>query len=204
MTPDDSTISFAPESSSQALNEHLTTPPTEYSPPAPSFKLLFSLLSRRDLLLFLLPAVIFSMIAGAIAPFMTLVVGNVFNTFAQFATTSAPSQEAKATLLHGVGISALELVGLSAGALILSSLTSWLWILTGERNTRILRKRVYESVAGREMTWFDLKMGSEGSVQTTEGDGPVGAGGLMAKFARYVCSPSIRSYLPISATRHLC
>jgi len=48
-----------------------------------------------------------------------------------------------------------------------------------------LRKKVYEAVTTREMEWFDRKMGAEDSVITTEGNGPVGAGGLMAKFAKY-------------------
>jgi ATP-binding cassette subfamily B (MDR/TAP) protein 1 len=42
-------------------------------------------------------------------------------------------------------------------------------------------------VTRKDMTWFDTKMGAEGSVQATEGDqGPVGAGGMMTKFTRYV------------------
>lgn len=191
MTPDDSTTSFArtPESSTQALNVPVTTPSTVYTPPAPTFRLLYTLLSRRDLLSYLLPAVLFSIIAGGVAPFMTFVVGQVFDSFSQFPLTSNPPQEAKTALLHGVGISALELVGLSVAALALSSITSCLWIWTGERNTMKLRKRIYESVSGREMTWFDLRMGSEGSVQTTEASGPIGAGGMMAQFAK--CVPSV-------------
>lgn len=50
-----------------------------------------------------------------------------------------------------------------------------------------LRKRVYEGVVRKDMEWFDTKMGSEGSVQSADGEsGSIGAGGLMAKFARYV------------------
>lgn len=177
------TSSFAhtPESAA-ALNAH--THEKEYTPPTPSIRLLFSLLSRRDVLLLVLPAVLSSVIGGGVAPFMTYVVGQVFNSFAQFPLTSNPPQDAKSALLHDVGLSALELVGLAAAALSLSSLTSCLWIWTGERNTMLLRKKVYSSVTSKDMIWFDTKMGAEDSVQSTEGDGPVGAGGLMAKFAR--------------------
>ncbi|THH19333.1 hypothetical protein EW146_g1804 [Bondarzewia mesenterica] len=188
VTPDFSTKftrtpEFSPESSSQALNlSH--SPEKDYIAPNPSFRLLFSLLSRRDFFLLVLPAIISSVIAGGIAPFMTYVVGQVFNTFAQFPLTSDPPQEAKDALLRGVGLSAIELIGLAVGALALSSLTSSLWIWTGERNTMLLRKKVYQSVTSKDMIWFDTKMGAEDSVQSSEGDGPVGAGGLMAKFAR--------------------
>ena len=186
------TSSFAhtPESAA-ALNAH--THEKEYTPPTPSIRLLFSLLSRRDVLLLVLPAVLSSVIGGGVAPFMTYVVGQVFNSFAQFPLTSNPSQDAKSALLHDVGLSALELVGLAAAALSLSSLTSCLWIWTGERNTMLLRKKVYSSVTSKDMIWFDTKMGAEDSVQSTEGDGPVGAGGLMAKFAR--CALCVNPFL---------
>ncbi|TFY59934.1 hypothetical protein EVG20_g7612, partial [Dentipellis fragilis] len=185
-SPDISTIKLAqeiPESSTQEFNTPTPNADIAYSAPAPSIRLLFSLLSTRDLLTFVLPAFIASLVAGGIAPFMTYVVGQVFNTFAGFPLSGASSAD-KAALLRGVGLCALELVGLAAGALALSSITSCLWIWTGERNTMILRQKVYESVSARDMVWFDTKMGADDSVQTTEGDGPVGAGGLMAKFAR--------------------
>ncbi|KII91881.1 hypothetical protein PLICRDRAFT_104545 [Plicaturopsis crispa FD-325 SS-3] len=145
--------------------------------PTPSIRLLFSLVSRRHLLLLVLPAIITSMIAGGIAPFMTYVIGQNFDAFAAF-PLSNPSQQDKDALLQGVGLAALELLGLGVGALALSSITSSLWIWTGERNVMALRKRVYAAVTNKDMVWFDTKMGAEGTVSAD------GAGGLMAKFAR--------------------
>jgi ATP-binding cassette, subfamily B (MDR/TAP), member 1 len=185
-TPDVST-SHLPETSSTHIfpNESSASIPHEsdaYSPPTPSVRLLFSLLPRRDLYLFLLPAFLLSVVAGGVAPFMTLVLGNVFEAFALFCRIQSPSSDDRAKLKHDVAIYALELLALAAGALALSSLTSFLWILTGERNSIMIRQKVYSSVSNREMTWFDTKMGSEG--ETQEGNGSTGAGGLMAKFAR--------------------
>jgi len=185
-TPDVST-SHLPETSSTHIfpNESSTSIPHEsdaYSPPTPSVRLLFSLLPRRDLYLFLLPAFLLSVIAGGVAPFMTLVLGNVFEAFALFCRIQSPSPDDRAKLKHDVAIYALELLALAAGALALSSLTSFLWILTGERNSIMIRQKVYTSVSNREMTWFDTKAGSEGGAQ--EGNGSTGAGGLMANFAR--------------------
>ncbi|PCH37435.1 nucleoside triphosphate hydrolase protein [Wolfiporia cocos MD-104 SS10] len=124
------------------------------------------------------------MLAGGVAPFMTYVVGQSFDAFANFPTTPNPPESAKSALLHGVGLAAIELVALAFGALVLSSVTSSLWIWTGERNLMAVRIKVYAAVTRKEMVWFDLKMGADDSVKAVEGDGPLGAGGLMAKFAR--------------------
>ncbi|KAE9405365.1 P-loop containing nucleoside triphosphate hydrolase protein [Gymnopus androsaceus JB14] len=150
------------------------SPPTP-SPPSPgtgSFRQLFSLLSTRHRFLILLPAIMSSIIAGGIAPFMTLVIGQTFSVFAEFPQTPNPPESAKHELLHNVGIAALELLGLAVGSLALSAITSCLWIWTGEVNVREVRRRVFGSVITQEMKWFDLK---------TQGDN-VGAAGLMAQF----------------------
>ncbi|KAG6854708.1 hypothetical protein C0991_002421 [Blastosporella zonata] len=151
-------------------------------PLQPSLRLLFSLLPSRYRLLLLLPAVISSIIAGGIAPFMTFVVGEAFAAFAQY-PLSHPTQQDKNQLLHGVGIAAIELVALAVGALTLSSVTSCLWIWTGERNLLSIRRRVYDAVTAKDMVWFDAKMGSD-STHSSQDQGPLGAGGLMAKFTR--------------------
>ena len=114
---------------------------------------------------------------------MTFVIGQSFDAFARFPLTS-PSQSDKDTLLHNVGLAALELVGLAVGSLALSSVESCLWIWNGEVVVRELRRKVYRAVVGKDMVWFDCRMGAESSVITSEDDGPIGAGGLMAKFTR--------------------
>lgn len=156
-------------------------------PPAPTFKLLFSFLTPRRKLVLLTPAIASSIAAGGIAPFMTYVIGQSFNTFAAFPLTPNPSQEAKDALLRGVGFAALELVALGVGALVMSSVTSSLWIWTGEWNVVELRRRVYDAIVHNQMEWFDRQMGSDNPTNVLDmgGEGaPIGAGGLMAKFAR--------------------
>ncbi|KAK0212712.1 P-loop containing nucleoside triphosphate hydrolase protein [Desarmillaria ectypa] len=157
---------------------------TAKPPPPPSLRTLFSLISPRRRFCLLFPAIISSLISGSIAPFMTVAIGQVFNAFATY-PASNPSQEVKNILMHNVGIGSLELIGLAIGSLALGSLTSGLWISTGEHNVMNLRKHVYAAVTSKNMTWFDTKMGSEGTVQSTDNEqAPVGAGGLMAKFTR--------------------
>ncbi|PFH48426.1 hypothetical protein AMATHDRAFT_65547 [Amanita thiersii Skay4041] len=166
------------------------TLPTRPEPPPqakPSVRLLFSLLSQRHLVFLLLPAVLASVVAGGVAPFMTYVIGKAFDAFSQFPTTPNPPQEAKNKLLKGVGLAAIQLVALAVGSLALSSLTSTLWIWIGEINAMAVRKSVYTAVTQKDMSWFDTKMGAENAVLSSDGNeqsGPIGAGGLMAKFAR--------------------
>lgn len=166
-------LSLSARTSTQTLE---ATPAPQ--PPKPSIKLLFSFLSRHDLLFLVLPAVGTSILSGAVAPFMTLVIGKVFDAFAHF-SLSQSTKDDQHKLLHDVGVTALALVGLAFGALALSSLTSSLWIWTGERNLLAVRKRVYGSVTRKELVWFDTELGKDGEDE-------LGAGGLMAKFARYV------------------
>lgn len=147
-------------------------------PPTPSLRLLFSFLSQHDLFFLVLPAVLSAMASGAVAPFMTLVIGKVFNAFASFPLSNA-TQSDRDKLRHDVGITAIALIGLAVGALALSSLTSSLWIWTGERNLLAVRKRVYSAVTRKEMVWYDTQTGKDA-------EDKLGAGGLMAKFARYV------------------
>ncbi|KAF6757915.1 P-loop containing nucleoside triphosphate hydrolase protein [Ephemerocybe angulata] len=175
------------------------TPPQPASPPVnPSIRLLFSLLSRRHFFFLLLPAILSSLVSGGIAPFMTFVIGQAFDAFAKFPLTPNPPQAAKDALLRAVGLSALELVGLAVGSLALGSVTSCLWIWTGEVNVGELRRKVYLGVMSKEMGWFDTRMGSsEGSevqvASSEDSEGPVGAGGLMAKFTRVIDTDDVRN-----------
>jgi ATP-binding cassette, subfamily B (MDR/TAP), member 1 len=153
----------------------------------PSIRLLFSQLNSRQRLCLLLPAVISSVIAGGIAPFMTLVVGQVFNAFSTFSLSLPTTQSSKDQLLHNIGISAIQLLGLAIGSLVLSSIVSGLWIWTGEYNVAAVRKWFYRNVTGKDMSWFDIKTTSDsqdGSEATPEGTS--GAAGLMSNFMRCV------------------
>lgn len=94
-----------------------------YDAPKPSIRLLFSFLTRHDLWFLVVPAICTSVCSGAVAPFMTLVIGKVFDSFAQFPLTPNPPESAKHQLLHAIGLTAIELVGLAAGALIVSRLS---------------------------------------------------------------------------------
>ena len=137
---------------------------------------MFTLLSTKHKLFLLTPAIFSSLLSGAVAPFMTYVVGKAFDAFASYPLLpSNQTQESKDKLLRSVGIASLELLALGVASLALASLTSFLWIWTGEINVLALRRRVFWAVRAKEMSWFDKNVGGEES-----------AAGLMAKFARFV------------------
>ena len=168
---------------SNALKHMSLSKATPMSPSTitPSIRLLFSFISRRHLLVLLLPATFASIIAGGVAPFMTFVVGQAFDAFAHFPITPDPPQVARDALLRDVGIAALQLIGLAVGALALSSLTSCLWIWIGETNAMALRKAIYVAVSQKDLTWFDMRT----TTDRLSTESSIGAGGLMAKFSRY-------------------
>ncbi|QRW13276.1 ABC transporter transmembrane region [Ceratobasidium sp. AG-Ba] len=160
----------------------------EEAAPAPSLKLLFAHCTRQDVVSLIIPAVFVSLLSGGVAPFMTRVIGQAFDAFASFPSPAAqtplsPSEleAAKSKLLNDVGITAIQLLALAGGSLLLSSVLSFLWIWVAERNVMRLRRGIYEAVTTRQMEWFDAQM-----AQQQEGDGVnvTGAGGMMAKFSR--------------------
>ncbi|KAG2130150.1 P-loop containing nucleoside triphosphate hydrolase protein [Suillus bovinus] len=171
--------------------------PNIHAVPVPSTKLLK--------LVLLTPAVLSSVATGAIAPLMTYAVGQSFNAFAAFPLTPNPPQSAKDALLHGVGIAALELVALSLSALVMSSITSSLWISTGEHNVVELRQLVYRSVVNKEMSWFDLQMGIDGSahaghVQDSSEDSPFARETDEVRAASSLAAGQLLQYLTTTIT----
>jgi ATP-binding cassette, subfamily B (MDR/TAP), member 1 len=99
--------------------------------------------------------------ADGVTPFMTLVLENVFNTFAKILYIKLPTSSDRANLKHDIATSTLELLALAAGTLALSSLMSFFWSMIGQRNSLMIRQKVYSSVSSCEMAWFDTKMGAE-------------------------------------------
>lgn len=159
-------------------HHHQPQPPTApYAPPQPSLRLLLSLTARNDAAI-LVPGILAAGSAAAMPSLMTVVVGQAFDTFAHF--TSNPSQDARGELLRAIGLVTLYLAAIAVGTFFFSGAISALWIWFGERTVMRLRRLVYTAVSSREIEWFDLGAGAD----LGEGDENIGAGGLMAKFAR--------------------
>ena len=158
--------------------QHPTTPSTPNPLPIhkPSTSL-FSLFTKRDWLFLILPATLAAFAAASIPPFMTIVIGDAYDVFSAYQVTLHPTSSDNAALVKGIGLAALEFAAMGVGTLFLSAVMSSLWIWVGEKNVMYLRRLVYDSVAGREMEWYDR------NTDDNDGEGSVGAGGLMSQFA---------------------
>jgi len=153
-----------------------------------TLRLLFAGMPRRYVPLFLL-ATLLSITSGTLPPLMTRVLGDAFNFFTAYNPTGlAPGdvpQERKDELMRGILRAVWQLCALAGGTVILSTAMISAWIAVGERVAGGLRTDVYAACSTKRMSWFDGGMGLAGSAAGADGgDSSIGAGGLMARFAR--------------------
>lgn len=168
-----------------------------------TLRLLFSPLQKRHVPLLLL-GVALSLTSGAIPPIMTKVLGNAFDAYTSYNSSQQPASlvpaEEKDALLNAMVQVVWHLCVLAAATMVLSTTMISIWVGVGESLAFEWRRRVYISITQKKMAWFDLGMGcaDEASDDTAEekeaaGEAPtssssssssLGAGGLMAKFAR--------------------
>jgi ATP-binding cassette subfamily B (MDR/TAP) protein 1 len=176
--------------------------PSEWKPPRPSMRLLFSLCTTRDFFFHILPCIIFSLGGGAIPPIMTLLVGDAFGAFSSYpADVSQATSEQRSELMKSIGHSCLIFFIVGLAGWVVNTLMLTYWTRLGEVIANRLRAEVYRSVMARGMEWFDLGMGfkedASGNLKVKE-DGEeagVGAGGLMAKFTRQVWQEQSSKYV---------
>ncbi len=156
-----------------------------YIPPRATTALLFSQLSKRDILLYVIPAFLLAATSSIVPPAMTYIIGESFGLLTEYPIDLAlATSTMKSTLLVGISRWCLYLTILGVGGLVLNILMIKAWIGLAERITDRLRRKVYRSVMGRGMEWFDLGMGLKDGGEVKMGDDAVGAGGLMAKFTK--------------------
>lgn len=152
-------------------------------PIPPTFKGLFYFSQTRDWVLCFLPAFICSCTAALVQPYMSKVIGEVFDVFVGFPTDAAlATPEDRARLSSGVAQNTIKLCVAGAAALALNYAKGAFWQRHGEAVVDRLRKAVYAGVQNKSMAWYDLGMGMREEDQE-EGES-IGAGGLMAKFTR--------------------
>lgn len=152
------------------------------TPIRPTFRGLFALSTRRDILLDLVPAVLLAGAASVVQPFMSLVVGDLFEDFESYplVTTSATSTQ-RATLTNLATVSCIKLLVAGGYAVLINYLKGVMWARHGETIVSRLREAVFVGVQNKPMEWFDLGMGLKDEDETSES---IGAGGLMAKFTK--------------------
>jgi ATP-binding cassette subfamily B (MDR/TAP) protein 1 len=124
---------------------------------------------------------------------MSIIIGEAFNVFSKYPLNlSQATPEDAAALSKGVILSSIKLTVAGIVAILLNYLKSALWIRHGEGVVSRLREAVYIGVQGKEMEWFDMGMGINPDEKDEEGRNTeaIGAGGLMAKFTKWVITLS--------------
>ncbi|MBW0499642.1 hypothetical protein O181_039357 [Austropuccinia psidii MF-1] len=151
------------------------------SPPKPglfrSIILIFSFTAKRDYLLLLLPATLGSVFSGLLPPYMTIMIGDAFQSFTDYTVSTidpsnnlADVQKAKDLLRHQIGVVAIKLVCLGAATFFLSLLTHTLWAINGSKITQKLQIAIYDSVSQKELGWFEKGMKTQYSFQDKHPD----------------------------------
>jgi ATP-binding cassette subfamily B (MDR/TAP) protein 1 len=158
--------------------------PAGLPPVKASFRGLFSLSTPRDIVIRLLPAIFVSMAASLVQPYMSIIMGEVFQNFEAYPLdTFTATATDRAILNSKSNSSSIKFTVAGGAALLLNFIKAVLWQMHGEALTARLREAVYAGVQGKKMEWFDLGMG----MRVEDGDlneETIGAAGLMAKFTR--------------------
>lgn len=153
-------------------------------PIKPTFRGLFSLTTPRDYVIYLLPAFLCSVGGALIQPYMSQIIGDVFDVLTQYPLDNAQATPAdRQALVDGVRLNTTKLVVAGAVAAALNYAKGVLWQIHGEAVVDRLRRTVYCGVQNKGMEWYDLGMGMKEETEEEEGES-IGAGGLMAKFTR--------------------
>ncbi|KAH9458339.1 hypothetical protein Pst134EB_010646 [Puccinia striiformis f. sp. tritici] len=168
-----------------------------------SLIIIFSFTSKLDYVLLVLPAFLLSVLSGLLPAYMTILVGQAFQLFADYtiatiAATGSDSliEQAKDTLRHEIGEVAIKLVCLGLATFLLSLITHTLWAINGSKICEKIQAAVYDSVSQRELGWFENGMKTRYQFLDEESEDiesrPAGdrfltsqsPAGLMARFAR--------------------
>ena len=156
-------------------------------PVKPTFRGLFTLSQPSDYVFRLLPAILVSIAASLIQPYMSIVIGNTFAVFTAYPVDPQTATSAdRSALVSGIRHTTIQLVVAGGIAAVLNYAKAALWILHGEGLVDRLREAIYEGTQRKGMDWFDTGMGMKEDAGVGEKGESVGAGGLMAKFTRYV------------------
>ncbi|KAG0637482.1 P-loop containing nucleoside triphosphate hydrolase protein [Tuber brumale] len=124
-----------------------------------SWSCLFAFVRKRNFLALLL-ALLFSIGSGLVIPLMSLLMGRIFSSFAEYSSNKTSSEELLASVSRYT--SYLSLLG-AAGWLVSGSFfTSWL--VFGELHARVAREELFRGVVGKDMEWFDTRKGIAGLV----------------------------------------
>jgi ATP-binding cassette subfamily B (MDR/TAP) protein 1 len=168
-----------------------------------SLIIIFSFTSKLDYVLLVLPAFLLSVLSGLLPAYMTILIGQAFQLFADYTITITGAtdsttiiDQAKDTLRQKIGLVAIKLVSLGCATFLLSLVTHTLWAINGSKICEKIQATVYDSVSQRELGWFENGMKTRYRFLDEESDNndsgstnersstSQSPAGLMARFAR--------------------
>lgn len=158
----------------------------------PSIKLLYALSTRKQIYMWTIPGLITSAASAAILPYITIVIGQAFDSFARYlavaAETSSPTvlDPAKKQFIDEQLVVFATLSGLAVGSIFATWITLALWNVNAEITVRALRRYIFADVGLKSLEWFDLGMGmgrNQEGASADDGEGGSSAG-LTGRYAR--------------------
>ena len=173
-----------------------STDSTPLPPFQPSLKLMFSLSTRKEVCTLIVPGIICSVASAGLQPYLTIVVGNAFDSFTRYVSatsaTSSPDvvDPAKAIFMAEQLRIFITLLVMAFLTVLGSAVSLIFWNTNSEYIVRALRRKVFKEVTAKELAWFDLGMGkgrgdenAEHAADDENAEDP-SSGGLSGRFAR--------------------
>jgi len=117
-----------------------------------SWSSLFGFTRKRNFLA-LLPALLFSIASGLVIPLMSLLMGRIFGSFAEYSSNKIGSEELLISVSRYTDY--LLLLGVAGWFVSGSFFTSWL--VFGELQARVAREELFQGVISKDMEWFDTR-----------------------------------------------
>ncbi|CAN6605287.1 alpha-factor-transporting ATPase [Trichomonascus vanleenenianus] len=111
---------------------------------------IFHFTAKSDLKL-LIPAICISVIDAIQYPILTILIGNIFNALADFNAKKLTPKE----FMDKVLIAVIGIFSIGAAVICLSWMSTTLWGVFGDRQTKRARRKVFRSFIFKEMAWFD-------------------------------------------------
>ncbi|PWW74978.1 P-loop containing nucleoside triphosphate hydrolase protein [Tuber magnatum] len=124
-----------------------------------SWSSLFGFTRRRNFVA-LIPALFFSIASGFVIPLMSLLMGRIFGSFAEYSSDKIDPEELLASVTRYTNY--LLLLG-GAGWFVSGSFFAS-WLVFGELQARVAREELFQGVVGKDMEWFDTGKGTAGLV----------------------------------------
>lgn len=156
-------VSFLPGDPSQEPTLSKKTKEKEKKEKTAGLAHLFVARTHQDIIIALL-ATAASAAVAAVKTAYALLLGQIFQVISDYGSGTLSAHDT----LTEVGKWCLGLTALGVGMAVCAALLMGLWIVHGEARARTVRLRLFQSLLGKEMAWFDTRGGGMASLMTEQ------------------------------------